>query len=41
MYGSSSSSGAQWQPGVVYLVVLVLVEITIMGILRAATKHGG
>ncbi len=40
MYGSSNSSGS-WEPGVVYLLVLVLVEITVMGILRAVTKHGG
>jgi hypothetical protein len=41
MGGSSSSSGAGWQPSVTYLLVLVVVEITIMGILRAYTKHGG
>lgn len=36
------SGGSQsWQPSVTYLLVLVVVEIMIMGILRAYTKHGG
>ena len=38
-YGSSNGSG--WQPGTVYLLVLVVVEIAIMGVLRSMTKHGG
>ena len=37
-YGKGSSD---WQPSVVYLLVLVAVEITIMGVLRTMTKHGG
>lgn len=42
MYGSSGNGGVtNWHPGVVYLLVLVLVEITAMGILRSLTKHGG
>jgi hypothetical protein len=42
-FGSSSSSGgaSPWQPPVTYLLVLVIVEIAIMGVLRAYTKHGG
>jgi hypothetical protein len=39
--GSSSSNGNGWQPSVTYLLVLVIVEIMIMGVLRAYTKHGG
>lgn len=38
---TSSSSGGQWQPGVVYLLALVAVEIAAMGFLRSFTKHGG
>lgn len=37
----SSNGGSSWQPSVTYLLVLVVVEITIMGVLRAYTKHGG
>lgn len=33
--------GSAWQPSVTYLLVLVIVEIAIMGALRAYTKHGG
>lgn len=32
---------SDWQPSVVYLLVLVAVEIAIMGVLRTMTKHGG
>lgn len=41
MYGKSSGAGGAWEPSVVYLLVLVVVEITVMGILRGMTKHGG
>lgn len=34
-------NSGSWQPGVVYLVGLVLVEIVIMGVLRSMTRHGG
>jgi hypothetical protein len=37
----SYGSGSSWQPGVIYLLALVFVEITIMGVLRTYTKHGG
>lgn len=40
MYGNSSGT-TNWHPGVVYLLVLVLVEIAVMGALRSLTKHGG
>lgn len=39
-YGSNSGGGT-WQPSVVYLLVLVVVEIAVMGALRTLTKHGG
>lgn len=39
-YGTNTGS-TKWEPGVVYLLVLVVVEITAMGILRSFTKHGG
>jgi len=40
-YGSGSGGGQSWQPSVVYLLVLVVVEIAVMGALRTFTKHGG
>jgi hypothetical protein len=30
-----------WQPGVVYLLVLIFVELFVMGVLRTMTRHGG
>lgn len=30
-----------WEPGVLYLLGLVVAEILIMGALRTMTKHGG
>lgn len=30
-----------WQPGVVYLLALILAELVIMGVLRGMTRHGG
>lgn len=35
------SDGSKWQPSVVYLLVLVVVEIAAMAMLRTFTKHGG
>jgi hypothetical protein len=40
-FGSGSGNGSSWEPSVLYLLGLVFVEITIMGIIRAYTKHGG
>lgn len=41
MASYSTAGTAQWQPGVVYLLVLLAVEIIVMGVLRTMTKHGG
>jgi hypothetical protein len=41
MASYSTTSGSTWQPGVVYLLSLLAVEIIIMGVLRTMTKHGG
>lgn len=30
-----------WQPSVVYLLALILVELVVMGTLRGLTRHGG
>jgi len=30
-----------WQPGVVYLLVFIFVELVIMGAMRGLTRHGG
>jgi hypothetical protein len=30
-----------WEPSVTYLLGLVLLEILVMGVIRAYTKHGG
>lgn len=30
-----------WQPGVVYLLVLIFVELILMGAMRGMTRHGG
>lgn len=30
-----------WEPGVTYLLGLVVAEIILMGVLRTMTKHGG
>lgn len=30
-----------WQPGVVYLLVLIFAELVVMGAMRGMTRHGG
>lgn len=35
------NSTGQWEPGVLYLLGLVIAEVVIMGTLRYFTKHGG
>lgn len=37
----SNTSGGQWEPGVLYLLGLILVELAAMATLRYFTKHGG
>lgn len=39
-YGSIGG-GTKWEPGVKYLLILVIAEILVMGVLRTMTKHGG
>lgn len=41
MASYSTAGTSTWQPGVVYLLGLLAVEIIIMGVLRTMTKHGG
>lgn len=36
-----NSSGGTWEPSVLYLLGLVVIEIVVMGSLRYFTKHGG
>jgi len=33
--------GADWEPSVRYLLVLIVAEIFIFGVLRTLTNHGG
>jgi hypothetical protein len=37
----TTTSGGSWEPSVLYLLALIVIEITIMGSLRYFTKHGG
>lgn len=37
----TTANGGQWEPSVLYLLALVVIEITVMGTLRYFTKHGG
>jgi hypothetical protein len=36
-----NTGSGSWEPGVLYLLGLVLAEIIVMGVLRNMTKHGG
>ena len=41
MQFTGAGNGADWEPSVRYLLVLVIFEIFLFGLLRAVTKHGG
>jgi hypothetical protein len=38
---NGTASQGKWHPTIVYLCILVLAEVTLMGVLRSQTRHGG